>query len=120
MMKAVLGNVVEVDRQDIYDKMVGYTDGKNVWVVKYTDLESIHKFIPKAKVEIIARMEIAREDQIPKEFSQILLPKDYTAANIFPDLSEAELEEKLRNIAPSDIPDGNFVYDPYYLVPYDF
>ena len=119
-MKAVLGNVVEVDRQDIYDKIVGYTDGKNVWVVKYTDLESIHKFIPKDKVKIIARMGIAREDQIPEEFSQILLPEDYTAANIFPDLSEAELEEKFRNIAPSDIPDGNFVYDPYYLVPYDF
>jgi len=120
MMKAVLGNIVEIDRRDVYDKMVGYTDGKSVWVVKYTDLESIHKFIPKAKVEIIARVGIAREDQIPKEFSQILLPKDYTAANIFPDLSEAELEEKFRNIAPSDIPDGNFVYDPYYLVPYDF
>lgn len=119
-MKAVLGNVVEVDRQDIYDKMVGYTDGKNVWIVKYTDLESIHKFIPKDKVKIIARMEIARENQIPEEFSQILLPEDYTAANIFPDLSEAELEEKFRNTAPSDIPDGNFVYDPYYLVPYDF
>lgn len=120
MMKAVLGNIVEIDRRDVYDKMVGYTDGRSVWVVKYTDLESIHKFIPKAKVEIIARVGIAREDQVPKEFSQILLPKDYTAANIFPDLSEAELEEKLRNIAPSDIPDGNFVYDPYYLVPYDF
>ena len=119
-MKAVLGNIVEIDRRDVYDKMVGYTDGRSVWVVKYTDLESIHKFIPKAKVEIIARVGIAREDQVPKEFSQILLPKDYTAANIFPDLSEAELEEKLRNIAPSDIPDGNFVYDPYYLVPYDF
>lgn len=119
-MKAVLGNVVEVDRQDIYDKIVGYTDGKNVWVVKYTDLESIHKFIPKGKVKIIARMEIAKEGQIPEEFSQILLPEDYTAANIFPDLSETELEEKFRNIAPSDIPDGNFVYDPYYLVPYDF
>ena len=65
-------------------------------------------------------MGIAREDQIPEEFSQILLPEDYTAANIFPDLSETELEEKFRNIAPSDIPDGNFVYDPYYLVPYDF
>ena len=119
-MKAVLGNVVEVDRLDIYDKMVGYTDGKTVWVVKYTDLESIHKFIPKDKVKIIARMGIARENQIPEEFSQILLPEDYTAANIFPDLSETELEEKFRNIAPSDIPDGNFVYDPYYLVPYDF
>ena len=119
-MKAVLGNIVEIDRRDVYDNMVGYTDGKSVWVVKYTDLESIHKFIPKAKVEIIARVGIAKEDQIPKEFSQILLPEDYTAANIFPDLSEAELEEKFRNIAPSDIPDGNFVYDPYYLVPYDF
>lgn len=119
-MKAVLGNVVEVDRQDIYDKMVGYTNGNDVWVVKYTDLKSIHKFIPKDKVKIIARIGIAREDQIPEEFSQILLPEDYTAANIFPDLSETELEEKFRNIAPSDIPDGNFVYDPYYLVPYDF
>lgn len=119
-MKAILGNVIEVNREDVYDRQVGYTNGKWVWVVKYTDLERIHKFVPKAKVEIISRMRIAKENQVPAGFSQILLPEDYTAANIFPDLSETELEEKFRNIAPSDIPDGNFVYDPYYLVPYDF